>query len=166
MKPAWDDLGAEFHEHPSVNIIDVDCTGAGQAACGKHGVKGYPTIKYWTATGGRSGSDYQGGRDLKALREFVNSKLISCTIDSPKQCAENEQKLIGEGSKKSLTEVLADLKEREEKLKALTKERSAAQAELKAKEKEWNRNERNLKKAINIYKQFKKKLEKNKKTEL
>jgi len=46
MKPDYDKLGTEYEGSSSVNIVDVDCT-VHQDLCGKHGVQGYPTIKYW-----------------------------------------------------------------------------------------------------------------------
>jgi len=46
MKPAFDQLAAEYESSSSVAIVDVDCT-VHQDVCTKHGVSGYPTIKYW-----------------------------------------------------------------------------------------------------------------------
>merc|ERR1711943_151867 len=45
MKPAWDQLMEEFKDSKSAVVADVDCT-VHQDLCGKHGVQGYPTIKY------------------------------------------------------------------------------------------------------------------------
>ena len=57
MKPAWDRLGADYKDSASVMIVDVDCTAEGSGTCGKVGVKGYPTIKYYPA-GDKKGKDY------------------------------------------------------------------------------------------------------------
>ena len=47
MKPDWDKLGGYYADHPSVLIVDVDCTADGQGTCQRMGVQGYPTIKYF-----------------------------------------------------------------------------------------------------------------------
>ena len=49
MKPAWDQLGDEFASSKTVLIGDVDCT-VHKDLCGKYGVRGYPTIKYFTSS--------------------------------------------------------------------------------------------------------------------
>jgi len=57
---------------PTKLIADVDCTAAGQPLCEKHGVKGYPTIKYGDPT---DLQDYQGGRSLDDLKKFADENL-------------------------------------------------------------------------------------------
>lgn len=57
---------------PTKLIADVDCTAAGQPLCEKHGVKGYPTIKYGDPT---DLQDYQGGRSLEDLKKFADENL-------------------------------------------------------------------------------------------
>ena len=46
LKPDWDKLMEEFNGSPGSLVGDVDCTAGGQSMCEKHGVKGYPTLKY------------------------------------------------------------------------------------------------------------------------
>ena len=75
MKPAWDQLGDEFADSTSVVIGDVDCT-VEEELCGKYGVEGYPTIKYFTGATDPLGDSYDGGReydDLKALAILAES---------------------------------------------------------------------------------------------
>jgi len=62
----------ENKDSPTKLIADVDCTAAGQPLCEKHGVKGYPTIKYGDPT---DLQDYQGGRDLEDLKKFADENL-------------------------------------------------------------------------------------------
>lgn len=62
MKPAWDQLGSEYADSTSVLIGDADCTAGGKSLCEEFDVKGYPTIKYFTADTGAKGGDYNGGR--------------------------------------------------------------------------------------------------------
>ena len=57
-------------ENPAV--VDVDCTEGGKATCDKHGVRGYPTIKYGDADDLK---DYQGGRDFDSLKKFADENL-------------------------------------------------------------------------------------------
>ena len=75
MKPDWDRLGDDFAGSKTVVIADVDCT-VHQDLCGKYGVRGYPTIKYWKAGQPADGTKYQGGRDFNALKKFVESTLL------------------------------------------------------------------------------------------
>eukprot|EP00457_Paulinella_chromatophora_P015831 gb/GEZN01016514.1/.p1 GENE.gb/GEZN01016514.1/~~gb/GEZN01016514.1/.p1 ORF type:complete len:145 (+),score=17.71 gb/GEZN01016514.1/:90-524(+) len=75
MKPAWDDLGKAYLGS-NVVVGDVDCTSdGGKALCESQGVRGYPTIKYFTAGGDADGQKYSGGRDLDSLKNFVKGTL-------------------------------------------------------------------------------------------
>jgi len=75
MKADWDKLAAKWNTPDgSVLIVDADCTGSAQALCGKEGVKGYPTIKYYLA-GSKKGIDYQGGRDFALLTVMSAANL-------------------------------------------------------------------------------------------
>jgi hypothetical protein len=92
MKPDWDKLGTEFAGSNSVVIGDVDCT-VHQDLCGKHDVKGYPTIKYYNAETGKAGASYNGGRDYDSLKKFTEESLSkSCDIKSGENCDEKETK--------------------------------------------------------------------------
>merc|ERR1712216_77940 len=71
MKPAWDQLMEEFKDSKSAVVADVDCT-VHQDLCGKHGVQGYPTIKYGDPN---NMEDYQGGRSYEDLSAFAKEKL-------------------------------------------------------------------------------------------
>jgi len=91
MKPAFDKLAAEYESSSSVAIVDVDCTKE-QDLCGKHEVKGYPTIKYWQ-DGERK--DYQGGRTFDDMKKFVTETLErKCSVEDPKECSDKEKKFI------------------------------------------------------------------------
>ena len=90
MKPAWDQLGDAFKDSKTVVIGDVDCT-VHQGLCSEHGVKGYPTVKYYV---NGEWSDYEGGRDYDALKEFADENLgPSCTYpDNEDLCSEELDK--------------------------------------------------------------------------
>jgi len=75
MKEAWN---TAHDETDGVNFVDVDCTQHG-SLCQDHGVRGYPTIKYWNAGEKTQGDaqDYRSGRDLVSLKEFAQGLLKS-----------------------------------------------------------------------------------------
>ena len=75
MKPDWDKLGMEYKDSSSVLIGDADCT-VEQELCSKYGVRGYPTVKYFTAETGDQGKDYQG----KWQFLFLSFLLFACRL--------------------------------------------------------------------------------------
>lgn len=94
MKPAWNELGDEYAGSTSVLIGDVDCTSDGEALCTKYKVQGYPTIKYFK-DGNVMGQDYQGGRDLEGLKQFVQENLeLKCNVEDLENCSEEEKAYI------------------------------------------------------------------------
>lgn len=87
MKPAYDQLGAEYEGSASVLIGDADCTGSGKELCDSKGVSGYPTIKYFNAEF-PDGKDYSGGRDFDSLKKFADETLAAaCLVDDPSGCS-------------------------------------------------------------------------------
>lgn len=62
----------EFKDSPKALVADVDCTTEGKDLCEKHGVRGYPTIKY-----GDPGElkDYNGGRSFADFKKFADENL-------------------------------------------------------------------------------------------
>jgi len=71
MKPAWEELQAEFKDSKTALVGNVDCT-VHQDLCSKYGVQGYPTIKYGDPN---NLEDYQGGRDSAELKKFASENL-------------------------------------------------------------------------------------------
>lgn len=93
MKPAYDKLAAEYADTPSVGIFDVDCT-VEQELCGKHEVRGYPTIKYYK-DGDKTGESYNSGRDYDSLDKFVKENLLrACDVSTMDGCSEKEKTYI------------------------------------------------------------------------
>merc|ERR1712013_121838 len=70
LKPTWDELATATKG--DYNIGAVDCT-TEKELCGKHGVRGYPTILYFPDGEITDGEKYQGQRDLGALKSFLES---------------------------------------------------------------------------------------------
>merc|ERR1711939_344982 len=83
----------EFKDSKTALVADVDCT-VHQDLCGKHGVQGYPTIKYGDPN---NMEDYQGGRDFDDLQKFAKENLgPSCGPANLDLCdAEQKAKIQG-----------------------------------------------------------------------
>lgn len=165
MKADWDKLGDKYAKSPSVMIVDVDCTAGGQSTCQTHGVKGYPTIKYFI--NGKA-KDYQGGRDYNSLAGFASKTLdiAKCDALTGKNCKPNEQKFIEKHQGMSSTEIAAVMKERDDKFKQTKKDFQAVQKEFKGKEKEYKKGEKAHKKTAGLLKTLQKAAAKKTKDEL
>jgi len=74
-------LAEAFKGNDGVAIVDVDCTkDDSKDLCSKYGVRGYPTIKYFTDSTDPMGDKYEGGRDYDALKAFADENLgASCS---------------------------------------------------------------------------------------
>lgn len=108
LKPDWDKLA----DAVEVVIAEVDCTKE-QSLCQKHGVQGYPTIKYSDGFGWKK---YEKGRDYNSLESFVAETLQDTCFDDPKLCSEEELKKIEEVKKLSSSEIDFQLKHYKEQL--------------------------------------------------
>ena len=150
MKADWDKLGAKYAKSSSVMIVDVDCT-VHQSVCSKHGVKGYPTIKYFMAGSGK-GKDYQQGRDYASLAKFVASTLdkAQCDALTGKGCKPIEKKFIDANKDKSAEELKEMLNARKEELKTVKAEKKEKTKEFRAQEKEWKKQEKKFQMATKI----------------
>merc|ERR1719453_1152232 len=93
MKPDWDKLAENFADSKEVVIVDVDCTkDDSKDLCSKYGVRGYPTIKYFTGSTDPMGDKYEGGRTFADLKKFADENLgPSCGRDNMDLC-NDEQK--------------------------------------------------------------------------
>jgi len=120
MKPDWDSLAATYEDSKKVVIADVDCTAAGKPLCDKYGVRGYPTIKYFNPPD-EEGEDYKGGRDLAALKKFVESDLgPGCSVDTKDNCSAEQLKELE-------TYMSMDAAERSSKLEKMKEELKSAE---------------------------------------
>jgi len=118
MKPAWDKLGSEFADSKHVVIGDCDCT-VHKGLCSEHGVRGYPTIKYWN---GGDAEDFKGGRSFDALKKFVDENLGPiCSLDNKDACKPDQLKDLEEAAAMPAADRAAEIKEIEGKIKAATK---------------------------------------------
>merc|ERR1712203_1325761 len=95
-------------------IADVDCTAAGKDLCEKHGVQGYPTIKWGDPTDLK---DYSGGRDFKSLKKFADENLgPTCGPENLELCDEDQKKQIAKFQKMDLDELDIKIEESEAKV--------------------------------------------------
>jgi len=127
MKPAWDKLSNDFKDSKTAAIVDVDCTTDGNKdVCSKFGVRGYPTIKYFTGSTDPMGDKYEGGRDYDSMKAFASENLgPSCGYDNLDLC-DDEQKAEIEAV------VAMSAEERADKLKELDDAVENAETNFKA----------------------------------
>mmetsp|Transcript_91571 Transcript_91571/g.285421 ORF Transcript_91571/g.285421 Transcript_91571/m.285421 type:complete len:166 (+) Transcript_91571:46-543(+) len=75
-------------------IADVDCTAEGKDLCEKHGVKGFPSLKWGDPD---ALEDYDGARDYDSLKKFAKEKLKPlCSPANLDLCDEEKRKEIAD----------------------------------------------------------------------
>jgi len=117
MKPDWDKLIGEFAESKTSLVADVDCTAAGKALCEKHGVQGYPTIKYGDPN---DLQNYEGGRDYAELKKFAEENLgPSCGPENLDLCDEDTKKQIEDFQNMDSDALEKAIQEGEEKIQKI-----------------------------------------------
>jgi len=120
MKPDWDKLMDEFKDSTTSLVADVDCTTEGKPLCEKHGVQGYPTIKYGDPSDLK---DYNGGRDFAALKKFADENLgPTCGPDHIDLCDEESKKEIAKYQEMDIAELDKQIGENDAKLKKIADE--------------------------------------------
>ena len=88
-------------------IGEVDCT-VEKDLCAKHGVQGYPTIKYSTGFGWKK---YEKGRDYNSLEKFVDEELQDSCFDDPNLCSEEEKEKLEKYTSMNTEEIHIRLEE-------------------------------------------------------
>jgi len=166
LKPDWDKLANTYKSSDAVGIYDVDCTAGGESLCGKYGVRGYPSIKYFLA-GKKSAVDYQQGRDFSSLKSFVDKTFKpACDALTGKGCNEQEKRFIEKIADKSAEELDTELAEKEKDLKDSKKEKADLEKDYNEKMKKFKSKETALTKAVTILKTKIKDVKKKGKSEL
>jgi len=96
MKPDWEKLTNDFAESSTAVIADVDCTkDDSKDLCSKMGVKGYPTIKYFTEATAATGDSYEGGRSYADLKKWADENLgPSCSPANLDLCNDEQKEEI------------------------------------------------------------------------
>lgn len=117
MKPAWDKLSAAYKDIGGIVIADVDCTSdGGKSLCGQYGVRGYPTIKYFTEDTDIVGESYSGGRTFEEFDSFVKDHLAKyCDPKTGSYCDDKEKAYVEKQAGKDAAVLSAEL----ERLKSL-----------------------------------------------
>jgi len=93
MKPDWDKLMAEYKDHKTTLVADVDCIAEGKSLCETVGVQGFPSIKYGDPS---DLQDYEGGRDFAALKKFTDDLGPLCSPTNIDLCSDEKKKQIKE----------------------------------------------------------------------
>lgn len=131
MKPAWDTLAEEYAGSTNVLIADVDCTAAGEPLCERFGIEGFPTIKVFNPPD-EDGEDYEGGRELDELQEFVLTLGPGCSPSTRDNCSADELKQLDETLAMSDADRVAELLSIQEDLTAKEKAHAALLESLQA----------------------------------
>jgi len=84
----------DFKDSPTALVADVDCTAEGKDLCEKHGVEGFPTIKYGDPTDLK---DYDGARSYDELKKFAEESLGPTCSPVNLDLCDNETKTKIEG---------------------------------------------------------------------
>jgi len=131
MKPDWDKLIEDFADSKSSLVADVDCTTEGKALCEKHGISGYPTIKYGDPADMK---DYDGGRSYADFKKFADENLgPSCGPDNLDLCKEEDKALIEKFLAQTAEELDKAIAEGDAKMKKIEDKNVAAVKKLTSK---------------------------------
>ncbi|XP_062519566.1 protein disulfide-isomerase A5-like, partial [Corticium candelabrum] len=74
VKPEFESAAETLSGHDNQALAAIDCTEFSDV-CTQHGVKGYPTFKYFH--NGKESEKYEGGRTAHNFSNFVLSKCVS-----------------------------------------------------------------------------------------
>lgn len=133
MKPAWEQLGGEFENSKTVLIGNVDCT-VEKDLCSKYGVRGYPTIKYFTGSTAADGDKYEGGRTFDDLKKFADENLgPSCDAAHKDLCSEEALKELEVAMALSEEDRAAQIKAADEAIAAAEETFKSEVSKLQAK---------------------------------
>jgi len=74
LAPTWESLAEDFSAEPTVLVAKVDAEAENsKATADSHGIKSYPTIKFFPK-GSKESVSYDGGRSQQDLVDYINSK--------------------------------------------------------------------------------------------
>jgi len=108
MAPSWSKLMDEYADSATVVVAEADCTGTGKKLCEKHGVKGFPAVRFGDPS---NLEEYKGGRDFGSLSEFASSLLPPCDVNSLENCSEEQIQDISDLGKLTEEELQARVSE-------------------------------------------------------
>lgn len=133
MKPDWDKLADKYADNKNIVVADVDCTQE-KDLCSKYGVKGYPTIKYFTTGTDAMGDAYEGGRDYAAMEKFADENLgPSCGPGEHEElCSESQLAILKEAQALSADELTAAVAEKQAEIEGFEEHFKAEVEKLQA----------------------------------
>mmetsp|Transcript_13301 Transcript_13301/g.22866 ORF Transcript_13301/g.22866 Transcript_13301/m.22866 type:complete len:184 (+) Transcript_13301:41-592(+) len=73
LAPTWKELADKYSADDNVAIAKVDCTQQ-KELCNQHGVRGYPTLKFFKSGSGE-GEKYQGRRSMEDFDTFIKGQM-------------------------------------------------------------------------------------------
>ncbi|CAE6454396.1 unnamed protein product [Rhizoctonia solani] len=85
LAPVYEQLADAFaHAKDKVLIVKADADGEAKEIAGKHGVTGFPTLKWFGADDATKSDPYEGGRELNDLASFIETKAgVKSNIKPP-----------------------------------------------------------------------------------
>jgi len=118
----------DFAGSPTSLVADVDCTAEGKDLCEKHGVAGYPTIKYGDPD---NLQDFEGERNYEALKDFADENLgPSCGPSNMELCDDEKKAVIEKFQKMSTGKLEAKIRKAESTMAKLDADFEALQKTL------------------------------------
>jgi len=127
LAPAWEKLTSEFASSTTTLIGEVDCDGVGKSICNKMGVKGFPTLKYGTASELEA---YTGGRDIETLTAFASGLKPACNVNTLENCDDASKKSIALLNEKTVEELALKISVHEKSVTDIDETFTAAVASL------------------------------------
>jgi len=115
LKPHWDKLMAEFEDHETVLVADVDCTADGKTLCEANEIQGYPSIKHGSPD---NLQDYEGGRELADIQEFARKLKPLCSPAKRDLCDKDDLAEIEKYEAMSLADLEKEVTTATNKIKA------------------------------------------------
>jgi len=110
----------DFKDSPTALVADVDCTAGGEALCSKHGVEGYPTLKWGDPN---ALEKYEGGRTYDDLKNFADENLgPSCSPGNLDLCDGEKKAMIEKFMKMSKERIDGKIKKAEKDIAKLEKD--------------------------------------------
>ena len=121
----------DFKDSKGSLVADVDCTTEGKSLCEKHGVQGYPSIKYGDPSDLK---DYNGGRSYEDLKKFADENLgPTCGPENLDLCDEENKALIEKFQKMDPAELDAAIEGVDAQIKKVTDKAEKAVSKLQSK---------------------------------
>jgi hypothetical protein len=99
---------------------------------------------------------YPGERTFAALKAYAEKRVQQCDVVTGANCAPNQKEYIEKYKAKTLDDASAAVLEKSSELKKIKAEREAAEIEIRTKQAEWKKKEKNLAKAMELLKKIEK----------